>query len=94
MRCTPLDRIARGRFLNKVIIAYRPKTSEDMQMVWEKTRCSLAGTRVCKGPAVSTNLETNGLKRNEGRQDSRSSGQRERRGRILQGLLGEAFYSE
>lgn len=32
---------------------------------------------MCKGPEMSTSLETNGLKRSEGRQNSRRSGQRE-----------------
>ena len=49
-----------------------------------------------KGHEVNTSLETNKLKRNEGRQNSRRSGQREKRGWVMQGLLGEAFafYSE
>jgi len=39
MRCTSLDRVARGSFLDKVIIEYRPKKCEGMQIVSEKTHC-------------------------------------------------------
>lgn len=39
MRCTSLDRAARGSFSDKATLEHGPKEGEGIQMAWEETYC-------------------------------------------------------